>query len=234
MRKIKYNIITFPGSNCDRDIHWTASLYGAECEYVWFKDYELKNPDVVVIPGGFSFGDYLRCGALAKFTNIMPKLINFAEGGGLVLGICNGFQILTEIGLLPGALLKNESMKFVCQHQFLKVENNNTPFSSEYQKDEVISFPIAHKDGFYFIDEKGLKKLIEGKQIVFRYSDKYGNANDEINPNGSLFNIAGIVNETGNVLGMMPHPERATESFMSSMKGADLFKSINKWIYERI
>ncbi|MCL2063346.1 MAG: phosphoribosylformylglycinamidine synthase I [Candidatus Cloacimonetes bacterium] len=228
-----YNIITFPGSNCDRDIKWVAELHGAECEFVWHKDFELKNPDVVVIPGGFSYGDYLRCGALANYSNIMSAIIKFADEGGLIIGICNGFQILTEANLLPGTLLKNKSMRFICQHHYIKVENNTTPFTCEYQKNEVIDIPIAHKDGFYFIDDKGLNDLIENRQIIFRYSDSSGNIFDDFNPNGSVLNIAGIVNKKGNILGMMPHPERAADDVLPSTKGRFVFESINKWIKER-
>ena len=233
MKKIKYNIIIFPGSNCDRDMKWVSELYGAESDFVWHKDYDLKHPDVVVLPGGFSFGDYLRCGAIAKYSNIMPAIIDFANKGGLVIGICNGFQILTEAGLLPGTLLKNKSMTFICQHQYLKVENNKTAFTNQYQNDEVIDIPIAHKDGFYFIDDEGLNKLVLNKQIVFKYSDIKGNTNETNNPNGSLLNIAGITNEKGNILGMMPHPERASENILPSQKGAGVFQSIHRWVCEK-
>ena len=234
MRKVRYSVITFPGSNCDHDAFWISELYGAECEFVWHKDSTLKNPDVVIVPGGFSYGDYLRCGAIAKFSGIMKELINFANKGGLVIGICNGFQILTESGLLPGTLLMNSSLHFICQHQYIKIENNNTPFTNYYQKNDIIDFPIAHKEGNYFIDDDGLKKLKDNNQIVFSYCDKNGDLTQESNPNGSLLNIAGIINEKGNVLGMMPHPERAAESVLISDKGAGVFKSINKWVHENI
>jgi len=234
MRKVRYNVITFPGSNCDQDVHWISKLYDAECEFVWHKDTAFKNPDVVVVPGGFSYGDYLRCGAIAKFSNIMKALIDFAEKGGLVFGICNGFQILTEAGLLPGALLMNDTLQFICKHQYIRVENNNTPFSNEYKRGEVVDFPIAHKDGHYYIDDEGLKRLVDNNQIVFKYSDADGNTNVENNPNGSLLNIAGIVNAKGNVLGMMPHPERAAEAILPSNDGSLFFKSINKWVHENL
>ena len=222
MKKTKYNIIIFPGSNCDKDIQHVVNLYNGEYELIWHKDRHLKNPDVVVIPGGFSYGDYLRCGALANFSNIMPSIIEYANAGGLVIGICNGFQILTEARLLPGTLIKNKSLKFVCQHQSIKVINNSTPFSCDYEENEIIDIPIAHKDGFYFIEEKGLNELIQNNQIVFTY--------EQSNPNGSLLNIAGIINSKGNVLGMMPHPERAAESVLQSERGAGVFKSIDKWV----
>ena len=234
MKKIKYNIITFPGSNCDLDIQWVSKLMGAECEFVWHKEKSLKKPDVVVIPGGFSYGDYLRCGALANLSNIMLELVRFANEGGLVIGICNGFQILTEAKLLPGALLKNQALKFICRHQYVKVENNETAFSCDFEKGEIVDIPIAHKDGLYFIDEDGLNSLMINNQIVFRYCDKDGNINDDSNPNGSLSNIAGIVNKKGNILGMMPHPERSTDSILPSNRGTGVFRSIHKWVYDRI
>ena len=234
MKKIKYNIIVFPGSNCDKDISHIVENIGDEYEFIWHKEKELKAPDIVVIPGGFSFGDYLRCGALAKFSNIMPAIIKYAQEGGFVLGICNGFQILTEAGLLPGALLKNNSQKFICQHQLIKVVNNNTAFSCEFQHNEVTNIPIAHMDGRYFIDKEGYKKLVDNNQIVFKY--------DTTNPNGSVKNIAGITNIKGNVLGMMPHPERSIITNNSKVlqmdsdkkniqfKGLNVFRSFKKWI----
>jgi phosphoribosylformylglycinamidine synthase len=230
MHRTKYNIITFPGSNCDHDVFWAAQQHGADCEFVWHKDTALKNPDVVVLPGGFSYGDYLRCGAIAKFSNIMREVIKFAEQGGLVLGICNGFQILTEVGLLPGTLLMNTSLHFICQHQYIKIENESTPFTCEYQKGEVADMPIAHKDGSYYIDADGLKSLIDKRQIVFKYCDPDGNTDEQSNPNASLLNIASIINEKGNVLGLMPHPERA----ILNKEGSGVFKSINKWISENL
>ena len=234
MRNLKYNVITFPGSNCDRDIQWIAQLHGGVCEYVWHKDSVLKNPDIVVVPGGFSYGDYLRVGAVAKFSNVMKAVVEFAEKGGLVLGICNGFQILTEAGLLPGALLMNNTLKFICQHQFVKVENNGTPFTCLYGKDEVVDIPVSHKNGNYYIDNDGLKRLQDNEQIVFRYADMFGNTDDGNNPNGSVFNIAGIVNEKGNVLGLMPHPERAADGVLPTDDGSRLFESVYKWVNERV
>ena len=234
MRKVRFNVITFPGSNCDNDAAWVIKLLDSECEFVWHKDSELKSPDVVVIPGGFSYGDYLRCGAIAKFSNIMNQVIKFADSGGLVIGICNGFQILTESGLLPGTLLMNDNLQFICQHQYIKVENVDTPFTNLFRFSDVVDFPIAHKEGNYYIDEVGLKKLTENEQIVFRYCDHHGNVNENTNPNGSLLNIAGIMNDRGNVLGMMPHPERAAENILPSDQGVLVFQSINKWVSSKI
>ena len=234
MRKIRYNVITFPGSNCDHDAYWVAKLNDADCDFVWHKDSTLKRPDVVVFPGGFSYGDYLRCGAIAKFSAVMKPLVQFAERGGLVIGICNGFQILTECGLLPGTLMMNSSLHFVCQHQFVKIENTQTPFTCEFEKDDVVDFPIAHKEGNYFVDQNTLKEIIDNEQIALRYCDKQGNVSTQSNPNGSIDNIAGILNKTKNVMGMMPHPERAAENILPSNKGAILFQSINKWVNENL
>ena len=231
---IRYNVITFPGSNCDHDIQWISQLHGGVCEFVWHKDSVLKNPDIVVVPGGFSYGDYLRVGAVAKFSNVMKAVIEFAEKGGLVLGICNGFQILTEAGLLPGALLMNNTLKFICQHQLVKIESNATPFTNLYEKGEVVDIPVSHKNGNYYIDDEGLKRLLDNGQIVFKYADMYGNTDAGVNPNGSVFNIAGIVNEKGNVLGMMPHPERAADCALPTDGGSRLFESVYKWVCERI
>lgn len=209
---MKYNIIIFPGSNCDYDSYYAVKkIMHADADYVWHKDTELKNPDCVILPGGFSYGDYLRSGTIAKFSPIMQEVIKFAKSGGLVIGICNGFQMLTETGLLPGTLMQNKSLLFVCKHQYIKIINNNTPFTNLLQKGNVLDIPIAHNEGNYFIDKIGLQKLIDNQQIVFQYSDKDGNVTDNANPNGSLENIAGIINEKGNVLGMMPHPERASD-----------------------
>jgi len=234
MRKVCYNIITFPGSNCDDDARWVARLSGAESHAVWHKDTSLKDPDVVIVPGGFSYGDYLRCGAIAKYSNIMKAVVDFAASGGLVVGICNGFQILTEAGLLPGTLMMNKGLHFICQHQLVRVENTNTPFTSGYTQGEVIDFPVAHKEGNYYINEAGLALLIENRQIVFRYCDLAGSTTAESNPNGSLHNIAGIVNQKGNVLGLMPHPERAYDDVLPSQHGKAFFASVNNWINEHL
>ena len=223
MRKIIYNVISFPGSNCDHDIHWISQLHGGICEYVWHKDTVLKDPDIVVLPGGFSFGDRIRVGAIAKDSNVMRAVIEYAHKGGLVLGICNGFQILTEAGLLPGVLQTNKELKFICKHQQIIIENNNTPFTGLYDKDEAIDIPVSHKNGNYFIEDDGLKRLQDNGQIVFRYSEG-------TNPNGSVFDIAGIVNEKGNILGMMPHPERSADRDLPSDCGVRLFESIFRFL----
>ncbi|MGM0217420.1 phosphoribosylformylglycinamidine synthase subunit PurQ [Enterococcus sp. AZ126] len=218
---MKFAVIVFPGSNCDMDLLWAVKeILGEEAEYVRHDAESLAGFDGVLIPGGFSYGDYLRCGAIARFSKIISEVIRLADEGKPVFGTCNGFQILTEAGLLPGVLLKNESLHFVCKTVDLTVVNNQTAFTSEYQKDEVIQLPVAHGEGNYYCDESTLKKLKENHQIVFTYADK--------NPNGSLENIAGIINEKGNVLGMMPHPERAVESLLGSEDGLRFFKSIVK------
>lgn len=230
MSNIRFNVLTFPGSNCDQDSYWIPKIRENEVEFVWHKDTELKNPNVIIVPGGFSYGDYLRCGAIAKFSPIMKEVIDFANNGGLVIGICNGFQILTECGLLPGALMMNQSLHFICKHQYIKVQNNNTPFTNQYQLNQALDIPIAHKEGNFFIDQDGLKSLQDNDQIVFRYCDKAGNVDIDANPNGAIDNIAGIINLKKNVLGMMPHPERASETTVNSQDGALLFASIEEWL----
>ncbi|MDD2650459.1 MAG: phosphoribosylformylglycinamidine synthase I [Candidatus Cloacimonadales bacterium] len=234
MSKIRFNVLTFPGSNCDHDSYWIPTIRGNNAEFIWHKDSYLKDPDVIIIPGGFSYGDYLRCGAIAKFSPIMQEVIKFANKGGLVIGICNGFQILTESGLLPGALMMNKHLQFICKHQYISVESTDTPFTNLYEKKQVIDIPIAHKEGSYYIDNEGLKSLQDNDQIVFRYCNEHGQIDLEANPNGAIDNIAGIVNQKRNVLGMMPHPERASESIVSSQDGKTLFASIEKWVKERL
>jgi phosphoribosylformylglycinamidine synthase len=204
---------------------------GVETVFLWHKDTDLQGVDLVVFPGGFSYGDYLRSGAIAKFSPIVSKVVEFANNGGHVLGICNGFQVLTETGLLPGALMRNRDLKFICKYVNLRVENSDTAFSTMYAAGEVIQIPVAHMDGNYFIDDEGLKELEENNQIVFRYSDVNGGCKaPEANPNGSVKNIAGIVNKQGNVMGMMPHPERCAENVMYNKDGYFLFESIVKSI----
>lgn len=216
---MKFAVIVFPGSNCDGDMLWAVKdILGSEAEYVRHDAESLAGFDGVLLPGGFSYGDYLRCGAIARFSKIITEVIRLAEEGKPVFGTCNGFQILTEIGLLPGALLRNESLHFVCKTVPLKVINNQTIFTSEYALEEIIQVPIAHGEGNYYCDEKTLSQLKKNKQIVFTYAEE--------NPNGSLENIAGIINEKGNVLGMMPHPERAVESLLGSKDGLRFFQSI--------
>lgn len=217
---MKFAVIVFPGSNCDVDMyHAIKDELGEEVEYVWHDETDLSSFDGVLLPGGFSYGDYLRSGAIARFSNVMKEVVKAAEAGKPVLGVCNGFQILLEAGLLPGAMKRNENLKFMCRPVNLKVVNNETSFTSAYQKDEVISVPIAHGEGNYYCDEETLQTLKANNQIVFTY---------ETNPNGSLVDIAGITNERGNVLGMMPHPERAVDELLGSADGLKLFQSIVK------
>ena len=216
---MKIAVIVFPGSNCDIDLYEALhTVCDADVEYVSYKQDNLDGFDAVMLPGGFSYGDYLRCGAIARFSPIMPAVIEFAKNGKPVFGTCNGFQILTEVGLLPGALKRNDSLKFVCKTVELTVENTNTPFTSLYKKGEKINLPIAHADGSYYADEELLAELEENGQVVFRYSKE--------NPNGSLNDIAGIKNKQGNVLGMMPHPERAVEMLLGNEDGLRVFKSL--------
>ncbi|TXC85720.1 phosphoribosylformylglycinamidine synthase subunit PurQ [Metabacillus litoralis] len=217
---MKFAVIVFPGSNCDVDMyHAIKDELGEEVEYVWHDATDLSDFDGILLPGGFSYGDYLRSGAIAGFSNVMKEVVKAAEAGKPVLGVCNGFQILLEVGLLPGAMKRNENLKFMCRPVHLKVANNNTAFTSAYDKDEVISVPIAHGEGNYYCDEETLQTLKENNQIVFTYEE---------NPNGSLVDIAGITNERGNVLGMMPHPERAVDELLGSADGLKLFQSIVK------
>jgi phosphoribosylformylglycinamidine synthase len=230
VKKIRYNIITFPGTNCDNDIHWIAQLHGGICEYVWHKETKLKNPDIVILPGGFSFGDRSLVGSIASLSPVMTAVKSFAKKGGLVLGICNGFQILVAAGMLPGSLLTNIGGRFICHHQYIKVTNNETAFSHLYKKEEVVDIPVSHKNGRYHIDKDGLKDLQENGQIVFRYSNLVGCADYQVDPNGSDFNIAGIINKKGNVLGMMPHPERSADSVLPTDGGTRLFLSIKSFL----
>ncbi|MGX6979535.1 phosphoribosylformylglycinamidine synthase subunit PurQ [Vagococcus elongatus] len=217
---MKFAVIVFPGSNCDMDLLWAVKdIMGVEAEYVSHNETSLAGFDGVLLPGGFSYGDYLRCGAIARFSNIMKEVVRFAEEGLPVFGTCNGFQILTEAGLLPGTLLKNSSLQFICRPVPLKVVNNDTKFTSEYEKDEVIHLPIAHGEGNYYCDDETLAELKANNQIVFTYEEEV---------NGSLENIAGIVNKQGNVLGMMPHPERAVEKLLGSEDGKKFFQSMIK------
>jgi len=224
---MKFGVVVFPGSNCDYDAYMVAkSVVHQEVEFLWHQDTTLHNCDCIILPGGFSYGDYLRTGAIARFSPIMKKVIDFAKEGGLVAGICNGFQILLESGLLPGAMLRNSSLRFICKFVWIKVENENTPFTNMCNQGQVLRIPIAHTDGNYFIPEDGLKQLEDNKQIVFRYCDQYGNAVESANPNGSLDNIAGVCNQTKTILGMMPHPERASEIVLGSEDGKYVFQSI--------
>lgn len=224
---MKLAVIVFPGSNCDHDMLFAVKhVMGEDARFIWHQDENLSAYDVVVLPGGFSYGDYLRAGAIARFSHIMQEVVKFANKGKLVLGICNGFQILTECGLLPGALMRNENLRFVCKHVYIRTENANTLFTHRLNRGQILRIPIAHSEGNYYINEDGLKELYENEQIVFRYCSSIGEIASEYNPNGSLDHIAGIINKNGNVLGMMPHPERAMELLIGSADGQSIFKSI--------
>jgi len=224
---MKFGIVTFPGSNCDYDAyHAVTEILGEEAVYLWHKDHDLQNADVVVLPGGFSYGDYLRAGAIARFSPIMQEVAAHAKAGGPVLGICNGFQILCEAHLLPGALMRNASLRFVSAPVHLRVENNNTLFSNLYEKGEVLKIPVAHGDGRYYASPDVLDALEASGRVIFRYADAGGNISADANPNGSERNIAGIINEQGNVLGLMPHPERACSPLLGSVDGIRLLESI--------
>ncbi|CAH1223800.1 MULTISPECIES: phosphoribosylformylglycinamidine synthase subunit PurQ [Paenibacillus] len=217
---MNFAVLVFPGSNCDIDLYKAIEdTIGQPVDYVWHTDGDLSKYDCILVPGGFSYGDYLRCGAIAQFTNVMKAVVKAAEEGKYILGICNGFQVLTEARLLPGALLRNNGMKFRCHQAVLKVENNTTAFTRDYAEGELINIPIAHGEGNYYCDDATLKELQENNQIVFRY--EAGN-----NPNGSLDDIAGISNKAGNVVGMMPHPERAIHEILGSADGKKMFTSI--------
>ncbi|MDH3272454.1 MAG: phosphoribosylformylglycinamidine synthase subunit PurQ [Gemmatimonadota bacterium] len=219
-------VITFPGSNCDYDLYKAAQQVGGQASFVWHRERGLEAYDAVLLPGGFSYGDYLRPGAIARMSPIMEDVIAFADGGGPVLGICNGFQILCEAGLLPGALVRNASLKFASHDVQLRVERVDTLFTSEYSEGQILRVPIAHGDGNYEADVPTLEALEADGRVVFRYVDAHGEATEDANPNGSWHNIAGIVNEAGNVLGMMPHPERAMEELLGSTDGVGLFTSM--------
>lgn len=225
--RIKFGIVVFPGSNCDHDAYHVAKhIMNQDARFIWHKEGSVGDVDVVILPGGFSYGDYLRCGAIARFSPVMKDLVRFAREGGTVIGICNGFQVLCEIGLLPGVLLRNQSLKFECRVVRLRVENAFTRFTSKYSLGNVLSIPIAHGDGNYFAEPDVIKQLLDHQRIIFRYCDAGGEITPESNPNGSMLNIAGIINERGNVLGMMPHPERASEELLGMNDGRKVFESI--------
>ena len=222
-----FGVIVFPGSNCDHDAyHAMAHVMNAETKFLWHKDTDLSDIDFLLIPGGFSYGDYLRSGAIARFSPIMQSVIEFAEKGSPVLGICNGFQILLEAGLLPGAMLHNKDLRFVCKQTHLRCETSDTLFTRNIEEGQVLQIPVAHGEGNYFTDDDQLKKLQDNDQIIFRYSDSKGNVTDETNFNGSVDNIAGICNTQRNILGMMPHPERAVEDLIGSDDGKLIFESV--------
>ncbi len=223
---MKFGVVRFPGSNCDDDCYHVAkNVFGIETDYLWHKDTKpLSEYSCIIIPGGFSYGDYLRPGAIAKFSPIISSIKEFADKGGLIIGICNGFQILLESGLLEGVLIRNKNLNFICKDVYIKVENKNTPFSKTEKN--ILKIPIAHKEGCFYCDESLLNKLKSNNQIVFRYCDENGDITEKVNPNGSLYSIAGICNEKGNVLGMMPHPERCSEKILGNEDGRQIFQSI--------
>ncbi len=223
---MKAGVVIFPGSNCDRDAFEALKLMGYEVSYIWHQETQLKGLDLVVLPGGFSYGDYLRAGAIARFSPVMREVVKFAHKGGKVLGICNGFQILTEAGLLPGALLRNQSLRFVCKYVSVRVENKNTIFTHRVTVERPLRIPIAHGEGNYVVDDDTLAEMKAHQQIIFRYVNEEGIVTPEANPNGSRENIAGVINRQGNVLGMMPHPERAVEHLLGSEDGRFIFESL--------
>ena len=230
---MKFGVVVFPGSNCDHDAYHVVSKHvGQPVDFIWHKETNLKSFDAVILPGGFSYGDYLRAGALARFSPVMKAIIDFAAEGKFVFGICNGFQILCEAGLLPGALRRNAGLHFVCKYVNLKLENASTPYTSEIDATRVLSIPIAHADGNYTCDDATYNSLEENNQIVFRYADEKGDVTEAANPNGSRSNIAGICNENRNVLGMMPHPERACEELLGSNDGREIFRSLTNTIHK--
>ena len=231
-RKPKFGVVVFPGSNCDHDAFYALhKVLEYDVNFLWHKDTDLKESDVIILPGGFSYGDYLRTGAIARFSPIMNSVIDFANNGGYVIGICNGFQILLEAGLLPGALLQNISLKFICKDVYLSVENYESNFTKGINDKTVLSLPIAHGDGNYFADESTLKELEDNNRIILTYSSKDGKVTNEFNPNGSLKNIAGIINKNGNVLGMMPHPERSCNPILAKTDGSLIFNALVNNIY---
>ena len=224
---MRFGIVVFPGSNCDHDVYHVAKhILGQEAAFLWHKNTRFAGIDCVVLPGGFAHGDYLRCGALARFSPIMQSVEEFADRGGLVLGICNGFQVLTEAGLLPGALVRNAGLRYICRDVTLRVERQDTPFTARIRQGTVLKIPVGHGEGCYYAPEELLRDL-EGKhQVVFRYCDAAGEVNAESNPNGSLHAIAGVCNERGNVLGLMPHPDRCSEEVLGNAQGRRIFDSI--------
>ena len=224
---MRFAVLQFPGSNCDQDcVHVLGNVLGHDADYLWHKEESIGGADAVVVPGGFSYGDYLRTGSIAQFSPVMNAVKAFANAGGLVIGICNGFQILCETGLLPGALVRNRSLQFRCETIFLKIPTTDSPFTCEVPEDRLLCVPIAHGEGCYFADDEVLAKLRADDQILFQYASETGDLTDEANPNGSLLNIAGICNEGRNVCGMMPHPERASENILGADDGRLVFESM--------
>src|SRR5262245_60401253 len=231
--EMRVAIVTFPGSNCDYDCYKALTdVIGVQAYFLWHRETRLERPDAVILPGGFSYGDYLRAGAIARFSPIMPQVIAFARAGGPVLGICNGFQILCESHLLPGALIKNESLKFASQPIYVRVENDQTCFTNAYSKGDVLMYHVAHGMGNYVADENTIAQLEAEGRVVFRYVTREGDATEAGNPNGATNNIAGIINEQGNILGLMPHPERAVEALLGSTDGVGIFESLRRYVDE--
>jgi phosphoribosylformylglycinamidine synthase I len=228
---MKFGVVVFPGSNCDHDaFHAAHGVLGQDAEFLWHKDTSLKGADVVVLPGGFAHGDYLRTGAIARFSPIMPAIQEFAKSGGPVIGICNGFQVLLESGLLPGAMLRNRDLKFHCEHVTVCVEHTDTPFTASAKKGQRLRLPIAHGEGNYYAEPEVIRALETERRVIFRYCDAAGAATEAANPNGAVNNIAGICNEARNVVGLMPHPERACEATLGSADGLVMFKSVLSWL----
>jgi len=226
---LKFGVVIFPGSNCDHDtLYVLRDVSKQDAIFLWHKEHDLKNVDCVILPGGFSYGDYLRSGSIAAFSPLMQEVKEFASRGGLVLGICNGFQVLLELGLLPGAMLRNKNLKFLCQYVHLRVDNTDTPFTNIAKRGQVLRIPIAHYDGNYYSSPETIREVKKNNQIVLRYCDARGRLNDEANVNGSLECIAGLINKAGNVMGMMPHPERASEALLGSEDGLIIFESLIK------
>ena len=222
-----FAVVVFPGSNCDEDAYHAAKdVLGQHADYIWHKDTDLKGADVVILPGGFAHGDYLRTGAMARFSPIMREVQTFADRGGPVLGICNGFQVLLEAGLLPGAMLRNQGLKFRCEQVHLRVEHTDTPFTAACRKSQVLRLPIAHGEGNYFAEPDVIARLEQNRQVIFRYTNAGGEVTDDANPNGSAAAIAGLCNEARNVVGLMPHPERACEAILGSVDGLVIFESV--------
>ncbi len=225
----RFGVVVFPGSNCDHDCLFAIKEFFSEkVEFIWHKSTDIHDLDCIVLPGGFSYGDYLRTGAIAQFSPVMEQVKAFATTGKPVIGICNGFQILLECGLLPGAMLHNKTVRFICKYVNIKTVNSSTPFTSDIKKNQVLRIPVAHGEGNYFIEPDQLEELKQNNQIVFQYCDEDGNVSDQHNPNGSVMNIAGICNKQGNVLGMMPHPERCCDPKLGSSDGKKIFESIIK------
>ena len=224
---MKFGVVVFPGSNCDHDaFHAIGHVLQRPVEFIWHQSENLQSCDAIILPGGFSYGDYLRTGAIARFSSVMKSVEKFANSGGLVLGICNGFQILLEAGLLPGAMMRNSGLRFICRHVYMRVENTDSPFTNAASKGQILKIPIAHSDGNYSCDEATLAELQENRQILFRYTSPDGKDDNAGNPNGSVAHIAGICNRERNVAGLMPHPERAVESALDSEDGLVVFRSM--------